>query len=161
MVDYAKALREGFEAASRAEVARREIDGVFTEMNKQVLAATENKVSIVRMECERAVRTWQATIVSSILFPIPKEKYWAIVGFNPSVGSSSEVLLATWTMGKAGYPCVVTWDDTEHECLDREALATCLQELLSDPVIGQRLLALTKLEPRQKEGMTDQQENSA
>ena len=146
MVDYGKALEEGFAAARRADAARQEIEEVFTDLRTQVLTATANRIQIERLQYEVEDTGWAALLYT---FPQkPKDKYWAIAAFNPSVGRNKAVQLARWVQDNAGYPCKVTWSQQEHICEDREALSICLAELLSDPVVGQKLNSLTKLKPQ-------------
>jgi hypothetical protein len=151
MADYVKALKEGFEAARKADLARKEIDEVFKELNAQVLQATENKVSIER----RWVRDESpSTVIATTLLKAirePPTRHWTIVAFNPSVDREKIFELALWAMDRAGYPCTLTWSNQKHICEDKEALSNALSDLLKDPVVGERLYTLTKLEPTKKE----------
>lgn len=146
MVDFAKALEEGFAAALRAEAAKAEIDTLLAEMRAQVLKATNETVQIERIQYEVAETGWPIFIFP----PKPKEKYWAIAAFNPKVGRGRDAQLALWSQDRAGYPCKVTWNKQEHACEDREALAACLADLLADPIVGQKLYAISKLEAEAK-----------
>lgn len=145
MPDFAKALEEGFEAARRAEVARHEIDQIFDELSKQLLKATDGKVKISRTQYEVEETGWAITPFA--FPPKPKDHYWAIAALNPTIGRKSQVQLARWVPGEGGYPCTVAWHKQENICQDGASLATCLAEMLSDPIVGQKLRSLTKLEP--------------
>ena len=145
MPDFAKALKEGFEAARRAEAARHEIDQIFDDLSEQVLKATDGKVEICRTQYEVEETGWPITMFT--FPPKPKDKYWAIAAFNPTIGRKKKIQLARWVPGGAGYPCKVTWYKQENICQDGGSLATCLAEMLSDPIVGQKLHSLTKLEP--------------
>jgi hypothetical protein len=147
MPNFVKALEEGFEAARKADAARNEIDEVFRDLNTQVLKVTNNQVSIERKELPES----SFDRIRRLADPDkPTNKLWAIVAFNPTVGKTKEFQLADWEMDRAGYPCKVTWNRREHVCEDKEALINCLSELLKDPVIGQNIYTLTKLEPTKK-----------
>lgn len=145
MPDFANALEKGFKAARRAEVARHEIDQVFDDLSKQVLKATNGKVEIFRAQYEVEETGWPITMFT--FPPKPKDKYLAIAASNPTIGRKSQVQLARWVPGEGGYPCTVAWHKQENICQDGASLATCLAEMLSDPIVGQKLQSLTKLEP--------------
>lgn len=145
MPDFAKALQEGFEAAHLAEVARHEIDQIFDDLSKQVLKATDEKVEISRRQYEIRKTGWSTGLLATL--QEPRDKYWAIAALNPTIGPESQVQLARWVPGEGGYPCTVAWHKEENICQDAESLATCLAEMLSDPIVGQKLHSLTMLEP--------------
>jgi hypothetical protein len=147
MVDYAKALNEGFEAAQRTERARKEIDEVFDDLNNQIINASDGKLRIERMRKEKV----QGILPRSFIYSNPIEYYWVISAYNPKIGESKQYDLAKWIQDRNGYPCKVTWNQQEHICEDRQALSSCLAELLSDPIVGEKLYTLTKLEPIKKD----------
>ncbi|MGD0089389.1 MAG: hypothetical protein ABSE73_05665 [Planctomycetota bacterium] len=144
MIDYAKALKQGFDAARQATAARNEIVQVFKDLNDQVNRATGDKVAIRLRDPERRQELdgsghWTGG-----------EQYKVIAAFNPTVDPKTDVKLATLAMDKAGYPCNVKWGNQEHICEDGEALALCLSDLLSDPLVGQKIQTL--MEPKKKDG---------
>jgi hypothetical protein len=149
MVDYTKALKQGFEAARRADAARKEIDEVFIELNNQVLKATDNKLSIERREYEE--QQSYPNISLSAFMGAQTINVWYIVAYNPTIGKNKEAKIARWVRDKAGYPCIVKWSDQERICEDREALSLSLSELLSDPIVGQILYRLSNMEPQKKQ----------
>ncbi len=136
MVDYTKALKQGFDAARRAEAARKEIDCVFLDLNTQILQATENRLSIERRQYELDNPAAFSTTVWSTFSPPIIRKVWKIVAFNPAVGKDKEVPIASWEVDRTGYPCKVTWNKEEHLCENREALALCLSELSLEMIKG-------------------------
>ncbi len=148
MPDFEKALKEGLEAANKADAARQEIDEVFKDLNTQVLQATDNKVLIERREVfENTTDTGWSTIITGIR-RLAGDKYWGIFAFNPAFDKNKALELARWAMDIAGYPCKLTWNKQEHICEDKEALVNSLLELLRDPVVGEKIYTLTKLEPK-------------
>jgi hypothetical protein len=150
MPDYAKSLEEGFEAARKAEVAKKEIDEVFKELNTQVIKVTEGKVYIERKEFKEEEKDYETAAISILKYAYPRRviiKYWVIIAFNPIVNPENVLHLARWEMDRGGYPCKVIWSKQDHICEDMEALANCLADLLKDPVVGEKLYTLTKLAP--------------
>ena len=144
MVDYAAAFRQGLEAAKAADVARREIDSVFAELNRQMLEASDGKIRVDRTQ-EYVPEHGFAAL--AVLVSGKRDTYWAIVAHNPSVTKSPVKELATWSQDRAGYPCKVAFGGVNESCYDRAALENCLAQLLSDPVVGERLSSLMRLEP--------------
>ena len=149
MPDFRKALEQGFEAARKADIAKKEIDEVFNDLKTQVLSGTGNKVLIERGQIRDD--SLPATFREVLTFGgAPAPGYSAIVAFNPSA-KKKLVELARWEVDKAGYPCTVTWSKQAHVCENKEALINCLSDLLKDPVVGEKIYTLTKLEPTRTE----------
>ena len=109
MVDYIEAFRQGLDAAEAADRARKEIDTIFADLNRQLKKATGNKIGIDRREYEYKAPQSIWDTLSLKLPPKPKEKYWAIAAFNPSVSESPVKQLARWSIDRAGYPCKIAW----------------------------------------------------
>jgi len=143
MADYVEAFKQGLGAAVKADRARKEIDEVFVDLDSQLHETTGKKIRIDRKEFE--VRQTIQETLSFPFFSKPKETYWEIVAFNPSVSESPVKHLARWSMDRAGYPCKIVWEGEDHTCEDREALENSLAELLRDPLVGEKLHALTQL----------------
>lgn len=143
MPDFASAFNEGLQAAETADRARREIADVFSELSRQMDAATRGTIAIARGECEIPVTT--ARLLTNPWEP--RKTYWAILAWNPMVAKCPKKEIARWSQDAAGYPCKITCRKWERTCEDREALENSLAELLRDPVVGEKLYALTRLEP--------------
>ncbi|MEW6350552.1 MAG: hypothetical protein AB1646_15925 [Thermodesulfobacteriota bacterium] len=146
MTDFAQALEEGFSSARRASDARTEIDGVFNELDSQVLRKSEGKLSI-----KRGHRTSEEDFLRKIadfpaLTPRPPQDYSAIIASNPKVKAGRQLVIAIWSQDKEGYPCRLTWGDQQHICEDKVALAEALADLLRDPEVASILLHLRGLE---------------
>jgi hypothetical protein len=154
MTDYVKAFRDGLQAAEAADAARSEIDSVFSELDRQIGAASGGKVAIARQECQLPASQWELAIPFR-----PKKTYWAILAWNPTVPNSSSKLLAKWSQDARGYPCKITFERWERICEDREALENSLAELLGDATVGEKLYGLTKLP--QAEEATSREEKPA
>lgn len=140
MVKYAQAFQDGLAAAKEAGRAKREIEEVFKGLNKEIDKISKGKLYIARKRIDIRKRL------------IPKlipTRYWAIVASNPQIKNCPEKELAKWNQDKAGYPCKISWSNEDYQCLDREALEDALAELLRDPIVGETLSALMKLEPNQ------------
>jgi len=146
MTDYIKAFRDGLQAAEAADLARSEIDSVFSELGKQIATASDGKIAIARRECQAPMSQWEF-----MANPFkPKKTYWAILAWNPTVANSPSKQIARWSQDAGGYPCKITCDKWERICEDREALENSLAELLRDPTVGEKLHSLTKLPQTQE-----------
>jgi len=160
MIDYAKALKRGLDAANRAAAARKEIDQIFQDLDDQVLRGTKNKVSIRCRTCDPGdalpatphVEDFYPHELSSVTgyhtSVTQARGSLAIAAFNPTVGSKKQALLALCEIDRAGYPFQVTWNDKVNICEDGEALRSCLADLLSDPLVGQKIHNLMTLQPQ-------------
>lgn len=146
MADYRKAFKEGVKAAKAVELARRQIDETFEELNHQMHGETGGNIAIARKELERKKAIYDFTIAPKM--------YWAVVAYNPRIPDSPVKELAKWKQDRFGFPCNLVWGNAEHHCEDRESLEISLAELLRDPLVGEILYALTKLE-------TDKQDESS
>lgn len=154
MGDYVDAFKQGLAAAETAERARREIAQVFVELDQEVGKGSGGKISINRREYEVRQQFWDISFP-----PKPKQTYWAIVACNPTVDEGPVKELARWSQDRAGYPCKIVWGNEEHTCEDREALENSLAEVLRDPIVGERLYALMRLESSPPKEDLEQQED--
>jgi hypothetical protein len=145
MSDFKSAFSDGLDAAQKAETARREIEDVFRDLSKQLAEASDGKLAVERMEYERS-RSWLTA-----LSPLePKEKYQAIVAYNPTIKGSPTRELCEWESGRGGYPCKLTWGSNEYYCEDKQALENTLSDLLRDPIIAEKLMFLINLKAKEK-----------
>jgi hypothetical protein len=150
MADYKKALQAGFDAAKKAELARNEVKDVLDKLKTDVLAESGGTLSIEVRQFEeqedpilKLVRSSQRGILSSL--PQAKNYYQAVIAFNPKSEKSPIKELARWKQAKDGYPCSLIWGKQELQCEDRPALEQGLAQMLSDPLIGEKLYALAQL----------------
>ena len=146
MTDFRAAFQAGQEAAIQAELARKDIDDVFTEISKQLLEVTGGKVEIFRKEYEKP----QDPFIFKLFGP--KEKYWAIAARNPKAEDNKSRQLALWEQGRSGYPCKISWAGIDRTCHDRQALEEGLASLLGDAVVGEKLRGVMTLPPPQEVG---------
>lgn len=146
MTDFVAALNEGFDAAEKAERARREVDEVFRQLDDQIREGTKNRLSVTRslLEVPRQETFFLgSTRVANPFVSKSREKYWAIVATNPSVPKAKALELARWyPPRKGGYPCKIWWAGEEHICEDKEGLANCLADLLRDPDVAATLMTV-------------------
>lgn len=150
MADFVRAFREGQDAAEAADRARKEIDAVYTELNRQLRESTGGKIAIDRREFE-VDRGWGMLLTWP---PKPAETYLAIVAHNPCSEQHIKQL-AKWSQSRGGYPCKIFWGSAELSCDDREALENALAELLRDPFVGEQLHTLLQMEPAPKESIAE------
>lgn len=158
MSNYIDAYKKGLQAAEEADQARKEIDEVFVELSNQIGEASAGMICIKRRE--KSVPRGYLEQMTRVAAGLTQEKYWAIVAYNPKAETPPEKELAKWDQDPRGYPCRIVWGDTKYFCEDREALETNLAKLISDPITGETLYALTKLELKQPENSSSQQEDS-
>ena len=153
MADFGSAFDEGQRAAEDAKAARNEVDVVFAEVNRQVAAKSGGKLCIERKKLKEATSYWE-----TLKFPPKRAKtYSAIVATNPTAEDAPSWELARWLQDKRGYPCRILWEGEDRSCEDREALERNLADLLKDALVGQRLYALMKQEPKVENGTDAQQ----
>ena len=142
MSDYKKALRDGFEAAKKAELARKEIQAVLEKFREDVLAASEGKLLLEIKKYEVQRTPLEAINFSVFTQHEPKKTYLALTAWNPTVEKPSYKELARWKQAADGYPCVLTRNQQERQFEDRAALEEGFAELLRDPRIGETLQML-------------------
>lgn len=153
MIDFKGALTEGFEAAKRAEAARSEIQQVLAKLRSDLLEATDGKLLVELGYGEepdpvliRIQRPQSASSMINSIFapkvPAPMRRFLALLAKNSK--SSAAKVVARWKQAAEGYPCTITWNNQEHECLDREALERSLGELLRSPVTGEILATIMR-----------------
>ena len=157
MTDFITAFKDGLSAAEAAGRARQEIDDVFSSLNEQINKESDGNLTIIRQKCEAK----RVSLLESlaVLSTRPKDMYWAIVASNPKIGQSPVKQLAKWQMDRKGYPCRLSWAESEIVCEDRVALERCLSELLRDPIVGEALNTLMNLKPKECGAETAQPEN--
>ncbi len=151
MPDYFDAFKKGLEAVDAAQVARREINEVFAEVDRQLGEGTDGKIKIERKEYYvKPIGLADLAGLASFSYALSgkkRETYWAIIARNPLIPESSEKELAKWSQDYAGYPCRIVWANTEQYCADRESLELALVTLLKDTEVVEKLTVLMRLEP--------------
>lgn len=130
MVDYAKALKEGFTAAETLTCSNQEIDEVFSEAFNQVKEASNNKI-VLRVN---------QVIGQDKAIPV---RYWSIVASHISK-ESKEYDLAKIFPYKEGYPITISFGHDSYVCLDKHELEIAIVDLLKCPLTGGILLSLMK-----------------
>jgi len=142
MAEYQEAFEEGIQAAKKASAAKKEIEEVFVELNRELRDVTENKVEI-RRETRTRKPLWELAVTYAIRQALgPVDKYVALVAVNPSDEGIPKKELAEWKQGRFGYPCRIISEDREVSCENREALEQALADLLREPSVGEKLFAL-------------------
>lgn len=152
MVDFKSAVKDGFDAAEKAELARREVREVLARLKSDVLDFSGGRLSVDLAEFQRfrRPRTLAETFVdpTTVLGLRTPEVYFALAATNPKVKDSPTKDLAEWKQAANGYPCTLTWVGQQRQCEDREALEECLADLLRDPLIGEKLQSLMNLKSK-------------
>ena len=146
MADYTKALHEGFEAAKKADLARKEINKVLATFKEQILAASKGKLLIDLKAFEEKLSLADTLRRTSVIGSLERRTYLALAAHNPTIKKPSYKELARWKQSKEGYPCSLILHGQERQFEDRTALELGLAELLRDPTVGEVLYALAKQE---------------
>lgn len=149
MTDYAAAFAQGLEAAQQAEVAKKEIDAVFAELNANIKDVSGGRVEIGRRPFkEQSLLLGQNPLLDpagEALRALKRPD--AIVATNPRVLEAPILRLARWQPNPNGYPCKISWAGQDRYCEDKQALENCLLELLRDPDVGRTIRWVMELPP--------------
>jgi hypothetical protein len=149
MTDFAEAFEEGLEAAQVSSRAKEEIQSIFWKLRGDISKKTNGKISIEiefrepLAEGIDKVPGFEGLKTLANSFRSGESRIIASVSHG---GESSEVVLARWSMDRAGYPCRLKWPGKEVICEDGEALENALAEFLRDPVVGEKFYSLLKIE---------------
>lgn len=143
MADYVSAFNKGMDAARAAERNRSDIEAVFAELNEQIRAISNGRISIERV----VLRKDQGASgdlaggfpgdSTSLVTPIRAGKHEALV--VRSLCENYRTELAKWEPGRTGFPCVIVFGKTRLICSDRAGLEDAISTLLEDPLVGQHL----------------------
>jgi hypothetical protein len=136
MVDFKESFVQGMQAARTADENKKEIQTVFDELNRQLCKQTEGKLCIERKDF------FMKGVLQNVVDAFnskPIKKYSAIAAYNPKIPDSDCLELARWKADRNGYPCQIDLDGEQMYCEDKIALESTLNELLRDPVIGNKL----------------------
>lgn len=146
MTDFAEAFEEGLEAAQVSSRAKEEIQSILWKLRKDISKKTNGRISIeIEYREPLAEEISKEEGIRKILNSFESAESRIIASISP-VGKSSPVVLARWSMDKAGYPCRLKWPGKEVICEDGEALENALAEFLRDPVVGEKFHSLLKIE---------------
>jgi hypothetical protein len=146
MADYTRALRQGFEAAKKADLARKEIKEVLGTFKEEVLEASKGKLLIELKMFKEPLSFTEQLKRGSVLDPMERATYLALAAQNPTVEKPSYKELARWKQSNDGYPCSLTLQGRERQFEDRTALEQGLADLLKDSKVGETLYALAQLD---------------
>jgi len=138
MADFKKIFSVGVAAAETAAANKKEIEGVISEVNKQLQELYDEKVHF---------GVWDLTKRT----PRPGVKNIFVDAFNYDIVSykglcisnkekKEPIVLAEWQITENGYPCILKYDDREAYCYNTDDLETELATLLSDVKTGKAIL---------------------
>lgn len=147
MSNFKDSFNKGIDLANVARNNKEEINQVFDDLNKELSELTSNKVEIVINNFSEEMEPLSATagVIGAAIAGLEGPKYRRYQGLgarNPN-RNSSIYELATWSQGRAGYPCKIKFGNKSFICEDKEGLIEALSELLEDPEAGgifQRLM---------------------
>ena len=144
MTKFGDAFKRGQNAADRATRANKEVDEVIQAVAAEVFAATEETIAI------KIEKHPFASLVEPIAFlkgiSARRDEFKFVGARNVEAMDRSPVELATWTRSEAGYPCTLSYGETEVHAHDRVSLESAFAELLASPHAGTRLQELLNRE---------------
>lgn len=146
MTDFAEAFEEGLEAAQISSRAKEEIQSILWKLKKDISKKTNGKI-LIEIEYREPLgeEIGKEGELKKTLNRLESAESRIIASVSNG-GESSEVVLARWSMDRAGYPCRLKWPGKEVICEDGEALENALAEFLRDPVVGEKFYSLLKIE---------------
>lgn len=130
MINFVDSLNKGLELADQYDANNKEIEAVFTELNRQLKEAYDGK------------------LVIELCYNSPEQygnEYWSIDAKNPI--SLKPLEIASWYQFPEGYPCSITFSGQRHICEDKESLEQTIAELLADPVVARDLRTVINQTP--------------
>jgi hypothetical protein len=142
--DFSKSFHEGIKAAQHAEISRAEIAQVIDALSTQIASLTDGKLEIFIGETDNILRSMAAVAIKINRFdapprpPVPTKDKW-IYARNVKAEEPNAARLAKWEQSSEGYPCRITFNETDVRCHDREALLHALADMLSDAWVGEQL----------------------
>jgi len=143
MIDFVTSLNKGFELAQQADENNKEIDAVFTELNRQLNEVYTGKAVIKRCPAETAIK------YSFDRYPdhsVNINERTVIVATNPTVKMDAGKSIANWSQAVTGYPCSIAFAGQKHICADKESLELAIADLLADPFVAKTLLKVINAE---------------
>ncbi|BBL73049.1 hypothetical protein [Methylomagnum ishizawai] len=161
MANFIEAYRAGLNIVERTKNNKREIDGVFEELNSQLFRVSDGKIQISikplhetisfkELENYSALYLSNASNALGINDKLAGWRLRAVKGYvaicaknQKTPGSDTE--LAEWKQSRAGYPCEIILGSQTYVCEDKEALENALAEMLRDPIVGEKLFKLANL----------------
>jgi hypothetical protein len=147
MRDFKADFAQGQLAANKVVAAKNEINGVLSQLNKDLFAASKGTITTAVQKLVEQPPSGMAGIRAAITGPSEPKYYWAIMTWNPKT-KNAHFELARWQQHRNGYPCTVSWGGAEHQCLNREALEKCLGDLIRDAAVNLKFQILMKESPK-------------
>lgn len=145
MVDFIKSFNRGLEAAQQAGRNKEEINAVISLLNEQLLKVSDGKLEIdIYTKSQPLAGFFSAMSAMNPTAEAPKPAYQFLAAVNPLSESKTPIELARWKLDPNGYPCQITTPDSEFYCEDRSALERGLQNLLSDPIVGEKIYSVMR-----------------
>ena len=155
MTDFADAFKRGQDAAESAAQARAEVDAVFDTWKNELLAASEGRIELERRLFDKPrQRTLGDMFLAAAAIRVGESReteLW-ISARNPKAADTEWVKLAKWERPHEGYPCVLSYNNRDVRCHDRESLSDAIAELVASSWGGERLRSLLgrPLKPEQE-----------
>jgi len=144
-MSFKDAFSQGLSAAAHAESQIKEIDSVFSELNKQIMEASNGKIEILRMDTyEEVDLTASITALTSVTGMLNRKKIIGIFSQTPKGKNSTQIGVVK--IDKKGYPCEIKFGGDRLICEDKKSLTKALNYLLADVEVGKTLTKLMNLE---------------
>jgi hypothetical protein len=147
MINFVDSLNKGLELSQQADENNKEIDAVFSELNRQL-----NEVYAHKLVVERCVSEPIMQQISDVFnmedYPdhsaITTNKRMVIVVKNPTADIGRSI--ANWYQPSTGYPCSIAFSGQKHICEDKESLELAIADLLTNPFVAKTLLKVINAE---------------
>ena len=138
---FTDAYKKGLEASKSVKNNLEEIDAVFDNLKAEILASSENKISIERgLASYSDLSNYEAITITAIEALKRRVPYKVIIAKN--VETSSERPIAEYDIDRKGYPVTIKWTDRNESCQTKDALIATLKDLLADPSTGRKIETL-------------------
>lgn len=151
MTDFKAAFNQGIEAAEKTMEAKRQIEEVFANLNKDLSDVTDGKLAIFVRQYKKKIFSIFVNTDTKLDSDTENDNSFgfAIAARNLLLDGGPNKLLAEWSEDRRGFPCKVSWGSIDYICEDKSSLELSLQHLLRDPIIADILLSLMRLSDQQ------------
>lgn len=139
MADFRQSFSAAVAAAVVAAENKKEINDLIQEVSRQLEEAYEGKVHFGVWKLSKRLRKKDA--VGNIFMNVlnyETVEYQALCITN--YDNKEPISLVEWKISDNGYPCIITYDERDSYCYNKEDLIAELSTLLSDVKTGKAIL---------------------
>lgn len=143
MNNFHKSILSGIRAAETAASVKKEVNEIINLIAKQVEGVSAGKATFGIGEFHKSsisqIVIGAQKVTEANNFFIGSGTYRALGIFDKNNGKGIE--LARWSDTNNGYPCKISFNDTDTFCYNRQELESALDELLSQVHTGEAILS--------------------